>query len=274
MAHYQLILAYDGTDFLGSQRQGKSRTVQSEFENALRRLGWQGSTIYLAGRTDTGVHASGQVAAFDLDWKYEPEVLGRALNASLPKDLAVRDVKVAAPEFHPRYDALARTYQYTIFCQPQRDPLRERYAWRVWPAAEPQLLEAAAQLLMGTHDFAAFGTPPRAEGSTVRHVFSASWQPQAGGLQFEITANAFLYHMVRRCVYLTVLVGQQRLDLERLAQAVQSAQPQPPGLAPAQGLVLTKVLYPVLGQDHNEESAAHLSASGEKDSGQDLCNQR
>ncbi len=105
MARYQIILAYDGTGFLGSQRQASSRTAQSELEKALRKLGWNGKTVYLAGRTDTGTHASGQVAAFDLDWTHGTDKLQDALNAHLPCDMAVREVNVAADDFHPRFDA-------------------------------------------------------------------------------------------------------------------------------------------------------------------------
>ncbi len=243
MARYQAILAYDGTDFLGFQRQGKVRTVQSVVEQALRRLNWQGRTILAAGRTDTGVHASGQVIAFDLDWDHSPEELGRALNAHLPADAAVQSVSPAADDFHPRYDALWRSYRYTVNCAELRNPLLERTTWRIWPAADLQALQAAARLLPGTHDFAAFGTPPRVGGSTIRHVYRASWARQAGCLLFEITANAFLYHMVRRLVFVQILVGLGRISLQDLAQGVDAAQPQTPGLAQPQGLVLTQVGY-------------------------------
>jgi tRNA pseudouridine38-40 synthase len=243
MARYQIILAYDGTDFKGFQRQAKARTVQSEIESALSQLGWHDRAILFAGRTDTGVHGEGQVIAFDLEWNHSAEELGRALNAYLPDDVAARSVREAAPTFHPRFDAKGRTYHYRIYCGPDRDPLRERFAWRVWPDVDLALLQQAARLLTGIHDFAAFGTPPRPQGSTVREVFRASWEPQAGGLLFEVSANAFLYHMVRRCVHLQVQVGQGRLELEYLAQAVQAARPQPPGLAPAHGLVLKEVWY-------------------------------
>jgi len=254
MARYQIILAYDGTDFLGFQRQGKARTVQAEFEVALRHLNWQGKTILAAGRTDTGVHAAGQVVAFELDWPHSTEALGRALNASLPADIAVKAVREVGAEFHPRYNARSRTYQYSVFCEPERNPLKERYAWRVWPAVDLQTLQAAASLLPGTHDYAAFGSPPRPTGNTVRTVFQASWEPQIEGLLFEICANAFLYHMVRRVVYLQVLAGQNRLDLKDLAQAVQEAKPQSPGLAPPQGLVLWTVQYEPNWQDSSEGS--------------------
>jgi tRNA pseudouridine38-40 synthase len=250
MAHYQITLAYDGTDFQGFQRQGKARTVQAEFEVALRYLNWQGRTILAAGRTDTGVHAEGQVVAFELDWAHSAEALGRALNAHLPADIAVKAVRETRPEFHPRYSARSRTYQYSVFCEPERNPLKERFAWRVWPAVDLQILKAAAKLLPGTHDYAAFGSSPRPTGHTIRKVYEASWEPQIEGVLFEICANAFLYHMVRRVVYLQVLAGQNRLDLEDLAQAVQEAKSQSPGLAPPQGLVLKKVRYEPDWQDN------------------------
>lgn len=249
MARYQIILAYDGTGFLGSQRQASSRTAQSEFETALRKLGWHGQTISMAGRTDTGTHASGQVAAFDLDWRHGLDELQDALNAHLPRDMAVQAVKIAADNFHPRFDASSRRYRYRLFCKGVRDPLRERYAWRVWPAVKD--LTTLAGIWPGRHDFAAFGTPPRAGGSTVRTVISASWQPQDEEWLFEIQADAFLYRMVRRLVYAQVAVGQARLSELTLAQALDerldvrlAAQAQiPAGLAPACGLTLVEVFY-------------------------------
>ena len=140
MARYQVILAYDGTGFVGSQRQAKKsdglslsklRTVQGELEKALRKLGWVGRSVLLAGRTDSGVHAVGQVASFDLDWQHADGDLLRALNANLPADVAARDVRIAPPKFHPRFDATSRRYRYRLFCQQVRDPSREKSAWRL-----------------------------------------------------------------------------------------------------------------------------------------------
>ena len=249
MARYQIILAYDGTSFLGSQRQAGSRTAQSELEKALRKLGWHGQTVYLAGRTDTGTHASGQVAAFDLDWLHDLKELQDALNAHLPRDMAVREVKPAPDDFHPRFDASSRCYRYRLFCASVRDPLRERYAWRVWPAVAD--LTTLAGIWPGTHDFAAFGTPPRSGGSTVRTVMSAAWQQHADEWIFEIRADAFLYRMVRRLVYAQVAVGQARLSAITLLQALDNrsevghaARSQiPASLAPASGLTLVDVDY-------------------------------
>lgn len=248
MARYQVILAYDGTDFYGFQRQSdssKRRTVQEAVESALRHIGWSGERILFAGRTDTGVHASGQVIAFDLEWTHSLEALQSALNAGLPVEVAVTAVYRVGPDFHPRYAALSRGYQYRIFCQPWRDPLRERYAWRVWPPVELERLVRAATLLVGQHDFAAFGTPPRAGGTTVRRVLRATWQAQAPELIFYIEAEAFLYHMVRRLVRLQVQIGQGLVQPEALLDYLQAGQVQKvQGLAPPHGLTLVSVSYP------------------------------
>jgi tRNA pseudouridine38-40 synthase len=245
LVRYQVILAYDGTEFSGFQRQANARTVQGVVEQALRQLNWQGRAILSAGRTDTGVHAAGQVIAFDLDWAHSQEDLLHALNAHLPDDAAARWVSLAPPGFHPRFAARARRYCYHIFCDPLRDPLRERYAWRVWPAAQLDLLQQSAGALVGTHDFAAFGTPQRAAGSTKRTVLSAEWKLEGTGLVFAIVANAFLYHMVRHLVSLQIEIGQGRSSVEVIRKYLQGEMPSPvQGLAPPQGLVLVEVEYP------------------------------
>jgi tRNA pseudouridine38-40 synthase len=243
MARYQVILAYDGTEFCGFQRQGTTRTVQVEVEQALRQLGWQGQTILSAGRTDSGVHAEGQVIAFDLEWNHPAHALLMALNAHLPADIAAQALQEADADFHPRYHARSRSYRYRIYCQPGRNPLRDRYAWRVWPAVTGELLHAAAATLPGTYDCAAFGSPMKPGGSTIRTVFKAGWNWDEENWHFEVTANAFLYHMVRRMVYLQVLVAQSRLSLKDFTETIQAAQSQVPGLAPPQGLVLKEVSY-------------------------------
>lgn len=244
MALYKLILAYDGTEFSGSQRQADARTVQGELEKALRRLGWRGKSVLLAGRTDAGVHASGQVAACELTWRHSPADLQNALNATLPADLAVVSVVVASNEFHPRFDATGRRYTYRIYCAEHRDPLRERYAWRVFPTLDVDAMNGLAQKLIGEHDFAAFGRPTSEHGTTVRRVYAASWRSQKDELVFEIVANAFLYHMVRHLVFSQVQVALGKLPENYFDECLhkpvtQSAQ----GLAPAQGLVLSEVYY-------------------------------
>ena len=161
MERYQVILAYDGSHYKGFQRQANARSVQGVVEDALRKLGWQGKSILAAGRTDTGVHATGQVIAFELEWNHGSQDLQTALNALLPSDVVAREVRQVCPSFHPRYDASWRKYFYRIYCQPVRQPLLEPYAWRVWPAVELNALQEAARPLVGKHDFGAFGSPPQ-----------------------------------------------------------------------------------------------------------------
>lgn len=243
MAHYKIILSYDGTHFVGFQRQAQARTVQLEFERALAQLGWQGKTILAAGRTDTGVHASGQVIAFEMDWPHPTQAMLKALNARLPEDMAVVSVNTAPADFHPRYSAVSRRYRYRLFCSPERDPLRERYAWRIWP--EPQFLKLveAAEKITGVRNFSAFGAPTRPGGHTIREVLSANWHSSKEGLTFEITANAFLYHMVRRVTNIHVRIGQGLISMEDYQQALDSEKKLSPGLAAPQGLTLVEVIY-------------------------------
>jgi len=273
MAHYKVILAYDGTHFEGFQRQGRARTVQAEVEAALRNLGWQQRTIYAAGRTDAGVHATGQVIGFELEWRHSNQALVSALNANLPLDVAAKQAEIVSPAFHPRYSALARTYVYRIYTASERDPLRDRYAWRVHsPPVEVALLREAVSILPGSHDFSAFGAPPRKGGTTIRRVIRAEWQDREDELLFSVTANAFLYHMVRRMVYLQVLVGQKKLTQQDWQRAVLEAGEAPQGMTPPQGLTLVEILYPDpqkvdrrLELDDNT-----LKVSGDDDSGQDV----
>jgi len=200
---------------------------------------------------DTGAHATGQVVAFDLDWQHPTSELQRALNGILPGDIAVQAIREVNARFHPRYHATWRRYRYQIYCRPVRQPLLDRYAWHVWPAVELPRLQEVASLLIGTHEFAAFGTPPRPASSTVRTVFQAKWWEQSPHLSFEITAQAFLYHMVRRLVHMQVQVGQGRLELETIRQTLLKPNETPDkgsplrhGLAPACGLTLVAVGYP------------------------------
>ena len=252
MARYKLTLAYDGSGFVGSQRQAstKARTVQGELEKALQELGWSGRSVIMSGRTDTGVHAAGQVASVDLDWSHTDDKLVRALNSLLPADVAVKSAQVVDENFHPRFDATARLYRYRLFCQSLRDPLRERFDWRVWPAIKTNLLADAAKLFLGAHDFSAFGSPTTPKGTTVRTVMKAEWQQVSeDGWYFEVQADAFLYRMVRRLVFIQVAVAQGMTSVEAVATALAKHFPAgtrsriPSGLAPAHGLTLVEVRY-------------------------------
>jgi tRNA pseudouridine38-40 synthase len=245
---YRATVEYDGTDFFGFQIQAEGRTVQGELERAIEQVTQSRVRVTGAGRTDTGVHASGQVIAFDVAWRHTLDDLQRALNAVLANDVAISQLKTAQPCFHPRFDARWRRYRYTILNQPIRSPLHTRYAHHVSESLDTQIMRRASQRLVGTHDFAAFGKPTQGD-STIREVKEAEWFEERSAdekklLIFEITANAFLYRMVRNIVGTLLRVGQGELSPDDVAAILRSrdrAEAGPP--APACGLCLVAVEY-------------------------------
>jgi len=244
MARYQVKIAYDGTEFFGMQRQLEARTVQGEIENSLRQIGWDDQTILVAGRTDAGVHANGQVISFDLTWKHSAEKLKKAMNSVFPQDIAAKAVRETENKYHPRYDALSRSYVYQIYCRSDRDPIMDRYNLRIWPEIELDVLTEAANLLIGEYDFSAFGTPPKKNGSTIREVFAASWTKENDQYIFTVRANAFLYHMVRRMVNVQIEIAHGRKTVEFISDALDGKfDGVIQGIAPPQGLFLEKVDY-------------------------------
>ena len=171
-------------------------------------------------------------------------VIQKAKDANLPNDVAVWSIEVAEDNFHPRYDAYARHYQYRIFCEETRQPIRERYSWRVWPELNLDLLEAGAHHFLGTHDFAAFGSPQNSGGSTIRTIYSAIWSRDDEEVVFDIEGNAFLYRMVRRIVFFMVKIGHGKVDPDKIQKLLQPGKnSQVQGLAPSCGLNLVHVDY-------------------------------
>jgi tRNA pseudouridine38-40 synthase len=243
MKKYRLlaIVEYDGTDFAGFQVQARSRTVQGELERSLHKITGEQLRVIGAGRTDTGVHASGQGAHFDTNWNKPIPVLQRALNALLPNDIALRSLVRVADDFSARYSAKSRTYQYTILNRAMRSPLGERFALWVREPLDAAAMDTAARLLIGKHDFGAFGSPPRGD-NTIREIIRAQAIRSEDFLIVEIEANAFLYRMMRRLVGTLLLVGKGKLApagiREVLAKKQRAGQAVPP-----QGLCLIKVKY-------------------------------
>jgi len=245
MEHYKSILAYDGTDFAGYQRQvAAHRTVQGTVEQALRQIGWRGESIMASGRTDAGVHARGQVISYDLAWDQGADVLTRALNSQLPGDVAVWKTEPAAPDFHPRFSAVGRRYRYSLLARRHRDPLQERYAWRLKPGFELEAMKTVAKAIVGRHDFAAFGRAPHPDGHTLREVRQAQWDCEGDQFWFDIEADAFLYHMVRRLVAAMVAVGNGSESVETIESMLDDPKARWQGaIAPARGLCLEAVIY-------------------------------
>jgi tRNA pseudouridine38-40 synthase len=241
----RLLLEYDGSRYHGWQRQKGDLSIQQVLEEALKRLTGEQVALIGSGRTDAGVHALGQVANFHTDRAIPLKAFHEGLNSMLPPDIAVLEAREAAPEFHARKAALAKTYEYRILNRPSRSPLHHHYGW--WLAAEldQEAMAAAARALPGEHDFTAF----RASGSDnlnpVRRIIMAEWLAHPGGWRrFRITANGFLRGMVRSLVGTMVEIGKGKAAPELLAQLLQSGERRLAGpTAPPQGLYLVEVVY-------------------------------
>ena len=244
MQRYVGRLAYDGTAYHGFQRQADHLpTVQKTLEDALQTLAGQPISIIGAGRTDSGVHASGQVIAFKLDWQHALPQLLQAVNANLPPDVALQSIQIAPDDFHPRFSAQSRTYLYRILRAPTRDPLRRNQVWQWHSDLNTAAMHQCADYLIGTQDFATFGTPPQGE-NTVRTIEYAQFEPVGDELHFHITANAFLKRMVRSIVGTLVDVGRGKMSGEAFQQVLDAGQRSKSGpSAPPQGLTLTRVVY-------------------------------
>lgn len=248
---YAARLAYDGTAYFGWQRQGGARpTVQGAFENALGRVLGTPAAAVAAGRTDTGVHAVGQVVSFEAEWAHGEAALARALNAALPADIAVTGLAGDMGDFHARYSAIERVYNYTVWHAPVRSPLLRQRAWHLRGPLDFAAADAAAAHVVGTHDCAALGRPPQGE-NTVRTITASSWEraPGIAGADgavwvYRVRANAFLQHMVRRLVGLLVAVGQGALTVEAFRAVFAARVLARERLAPPEGLVFETVLYP------------------------------
>jgi tRNA pseudouridine38-40 synthase len=242
-----LTLQYDGGAFYGWQLQPAERSVQGELERVLGKLFARPVRVTGAGRTDRGVHATGQVAAVDAPAKWTANALHRALNALLPGDVWISDVREAAPDFHPRYDATSRAYVYRIgLVAEARSPFHARWCW---PLAEPLdlgAMERATGALIGDHSFLAFakaGQEHRGDRCAVTQARWAGWEGM--GLEFHISANRFLHHMVRYLVGTLAEVGLGRRAPEEMARLLEPGsglKTSPP--APSEGLFLRSVRYP------------------------------
>ena len=237
---YRARVEYDGTGFAGSQVQPGERTVQGELEATLARLtGETRVTVDVAGRTDAGVHALGQVIAFTYRGRMTAAELERALNGSLPSDVAVRDLRRVPLGFHPRYAARYREYRYTVWNGP-RSPLRERHALGVRAPLDTAAMARAAAALVGRHDFSSFGAADR---QPVRTVHSVRVRRAGSLVTIDVTADAFLRGMVRRIVAILLEVGHGKLDENEVGALLAARRPALNGAtAPARGLCLRRVV--------------------------------
>ena len=245
MRRLKLVLEYDGTDYSGFQRQGRRPTVQAALEAALKRVTQKDTAVVAAGRTDAGVHATGQVVHLDTGSLLELSTLQRALNAVLPVDVVVRDIVEVGSEFHARYSATSRHYRYTITNASVRSPLASRFTAHVAGPLNVADMQAAAMCLVGEHDFASFGGKMWVGGTTRRQVHSLDVSRSEDLVLIDIAANAYLSRMVRSiagCLIDVGLGGIRPDDVAGILDARDRGLVR--RLAPPQGLCLVKVDYP------------------------------
>lgn len=267
MSTIKITLAYDGAGLVGWQRQASGTSVQGLIEDALKRLDERDVTVHGAGRTDAGVHALGQVASFSLARPVAAAVVQRALNSMLPPAVRVLAAEDVPDAFHARFDARAKTYRYRIWNAPVFDPFEHGRAWHIVTVLDVEAMREAARRLEGQHDFAAFQSAGSDVETTVRRIItsriadcglrigeecepgirspqSAIRSPQSSILNYEITGDGFLRHMVRAIVGSLVEIGRGRRPAEWIADVLTSRDRDAAGpTAPAEGLFLVRVAY-------------------------------
>ncbi len=244
MRNIKLTIEYEGTAYLGWQRQPQGMTIQQALEEALGQITGERPQVVGASRTDTGVHARGQVANFKTDSALPVERIQSALNALLPLDIAIVAAEEAPEDFNARFSARSKLYHYTIWNQRVRPVLDRRFCWHVrWPV-ELEPLRAASQCLVGEHDFAAFRSANAQSETTVRVIERADWELNVPRLTFAVEGNGFLYNMVRALVGTLVEVGRGKMTPAEFGRVLESGERAQAGrTAPARGLCLMRIRY-------------------------------
>ncbi len=240
-----LVVQYDGTGYAGWQRQADRLTVQAEVETALQKVLGQAATVTAASRTDAGVHALGQVVAFETAVPIPVDNLVRALNDRLPQAVHIVEGGEVPGAFHPRYAASGKLYSYRILNRPLGSPFLTRYAWHVpEPVLDLGRMQDAARLLLGTHDFSAFRSAGSSVKSSVRRLYRFDVERYGDLIEASLEANGFLYQMVRNLMGTLVEVGSGQREPESVTRLLESrdrTQVGPP--APPEGLCLVRVFY-------------------------------
>jgi tRNA pseudouridine38-40 synthase len=244
MSAVKLLLAYDGTDFHGWAKQPRVRTIEGVIEEALGRLLPEPPRLSVAGRTDAGVHAEGQVASFIVAGEVDPGRVQRMLNGLLSPEVVVLGAARAHEGFDARHSATAREYLYRLATGPFPSPFTARYVWHRPGRLAVGRMRAAARLLLGEHDFSSFCRAAEAPASTVRTLSRLSLSASSERVEIRAVANAFLHQMVRSLVGTLVAVGEGRIEAEAMPQILEARSRAAAGqVAPPHGLTLVRVVY-------------------------------
>jgi len=257
-SNWKLILAWDGTDFYGWQVQPDRITVQGELSDAIERITGERVLPQGSGRTDAGVHARGQVASFFLSAGIPEANLLRALNRTLPESIRVLSAEHAPSDFHARHSAQAKVYEYRIYRGEICPPWIARFAWALHWSLDLVRMQAAAELILGTHDFSSFAAsdpdlttravaehfdPPKVEG-TIRTIYMSHWREEPDLLVYRVRGNGFLHHMVRNLVGTFIDAGRGHIAPEGISRILAARSRSAAGAtAPARGLFLDSVEY-------------------------------
>jgi tRNA pseudouridine38-40 synthase len=250
MRNLKIVLTYDGSEFSGWQVQPDAATIQGTLASAIGRVTGEKVLPQGSGRTDAGVHALAQVATFATESPIPAENLVKALNDVLPASIRVLQAAEAAPEFHARKSARAKTYRYRIYRAAVCPPFLARYVWHYPYPLDEDAIRRAAGFVIGEHDFTSFAAVDSERGredetiSNVRRIFASAWEREAEELIYTVRGSGFLHHMVRNLVGTFVLVGKGTLKPENLTQILAARDRSAAGAtAPASGLYLVSVEY-------------------------------
>lgn len=241
---FRLVVEYDGTEYSGWQIQPNGPTIQAVLEAAVERLFGQPLRVLAAGRTDAGVHASGQVACFSVERQIDPQVVLRALNALTPRDVTIRSTEIVSDDFDPRRHARRRAYVYRIWNARFPSPFWQRYAWHVPRLLDDQAMRTAAGQLVGTHDFSSFQAAGCDADNPVRRITRSEITREGDLLVYEVEATAFLRHMVRTIVGTLTEIGLGDRPPDGMQRLLEARDRSQAGVtAPPQGLCLNRVDY-------------------------------
>lgn len=241
---WAVVLEYDGTDYHGYQIQNKEKTVQKEFEEAIFNV--LGESIHTQGasRTDVGTHSIGQVVAFETNGDLSGEVLKRAINHNLSKTIRIVKIKEVSLKFDPRRDAISRIYKYTFYKRDVHSPIYDRFSYWIPEKINLNTMKEAVKMLKGKHEFKYFTPNPSKYSNTVRNIFDVKLDSSKSFITFEIEADSFLYHQIRKIAGVLLDIGKNKISINALkGSLLNNNQIEKSSLLPAKGLCLMKINY-------------------------------